>query len=152
MENIRFGKPDASDEEVIEAARVVGADDFIQRLTNTYQTEVEERGSILSAGEKQLLSFARALLADPSILILDEATASIDTETEVKIQKALGKLLKGRTAIVIAHRLSTIRESDNIYVLEHGRILENGNHAELMQKRGEYFGLIESQFKMLDAM
>ena len=152
MENIRFGKPDASDEEVIEAARVVGADDFIQRLTNTYQTEVEERGSILSAGERQLLSFARALLADPSILILDEATASIDTETEVKIQLALARLLKGRTAIVIAHRLSTIRESDNIYVLENGRILENGNHDELMAMRGEYFGLIKSQFDMLDAI
>jgi len=152
MENIRFGKPDASDEEVIEAARVVGADDFIQRLTNKYQTEVEERGSILSAGERQLLSFARALLADPSILILDEATASIDTETEVKIQAALARLLKGRTAIVIAHRLSTIRESDNIYVLENGRILENGNHDELMAMRGEYFGLIKSQFDMLDAI
>lgn len=152
MENIRFGKPDASDEEVIEAARVVGADEFIQRLTNTYQTEVEERGSILSAGERQLLSFARALLADPSILILDEATASIDTETEVKIQVALARLLKGRTAIVIAHRLSTIRESDNIYVLENGEILESGNHDELMAMRGEYFGLIKSQFEMLDAI
>src|SRR5699024_7869842 len=107
MENIRFGRPDASDEEVIEASKVVGADDFITRLANGYKTEVEERGNILSAGEKQLLSFARALLANPSILILDEATASIDTETEVKIQKALGKLLKGRTAIMIAHRLST---------------------------------------------
>src|SRR5690625_2587844 len=115
-------------------------------------TEVEERGNILSAGERQLLSFARALLANPSILILDEATASIDTETEVKIQKALRKLLKGRTAIVIAHRLSTIRDSDNIFVLENGKIIESGNHEQLMQKRGEYFGLIESQFKMLDAM
>src|SRR5690625_4598913 len=152
MENIRFGKPDASDEEVIEAVRVVGADDFIQRLTNTYQTEVEERGSILSAGERQLLSFARALLADPSILILDEATASIDTETEVKIQLALARLLKGRRSIVIAHRLSTIREAENIFVLEHGRILENGNHEELMSRRGEYFGLIKSQFDMLDAI
>lgn len=152
MENIRFGRPDASDEEVIEAAKVVGADDFIQKLPNGYQTEVEERGNILSAGERQLLSFARALLADPSILILDEATASIDTETEVKIQAALNRLLKGRTAIVIAHRLSTIREADNIYVLEQGRILESGNHEELMQKRGEYYGLIKSQFEMLDAM
>lgn len=152
MENIRFGRPDATDQEVIDAAKVVGADDFIQRMADGYETEVEERGNILSAGERQLLSFARALLADPSILILDEATASIDTETEVKIQEALGKLLKGRTAIIIAHRLSTIRESDNIFVLENGRILENGNHTELMQKRGEYYRLIKSQFQMLDAI
>ncbi|NAP00427.1 ATP-binding cassette domain-containing protein, partial [Halomonas sp. MG34] len=128
MENIRFGNPNATDEEVMEAAKVVGADDFIQRLGEGYGTEVEERGSILSAGERQLLSFARALLADPTILILDEATASIDTETEVKIQKALNRLLKGRTAIISAHRLSTIRESDNIFVLENGKVLENGNH------------------------
>ena len=152
MENIRFGRPSATDQEVIEAAKVVGADDFIQRLAHNYETEVEERGNILSAGERQLLSFARALLADPSILILDEATASIDTETEVKIQTALGKLLKGRTAIIIAHRLSTIRESDNIFVLENGKVLENGNHSELMAKRGEYFGLVKSQFQMLDAI
>ncbi|MFA1818722.1 ABC transporter ATP-binding protein [Virgibacillus oceani] len=152
MENIRFGRPNATDQEVINAAKVVGADDFIQRMADGYKTEVEERGNILSAGERQLLSFARALLANPSILILDEATASIDTETEVKIQEALGKLLKGRTAIIIAHRLSTIRESDNIFVLENGKILENGNHAELMQKRGEYYGLVKSQFQMLDVM
>ncbi|WP_121605030.1 ABC transporter ATP-binding protein [Virgibacillus sp. Bac332] len=152
IENIRFGRPDASDEEVKEAAKVVGADDFIQRLANGYETEVEERGNILSAGERQLLSFARALLANPSILILDEATASIDTETEVKIQEALGRLLKGRTAIIIAHRLSTIREADNIFVLEQGKILESGNHSELMRKQGEYYGLVKSQFQMLDAM
>lgn len=152
MENIRFGRPDASNKEVIDAAKVVGADDFIQRLAVGYETEVEERGNILSAGERQLLSFARALLANPSILILDEATASIDTETEVKIQTALGKLLKGRTAIIIAHRLSTIRDSDNIFVLENGKVLENGNHDELMAQRGEYFGLVKSQFQMLDAI
>ncbi|WP_156645319.1 ABC transporter ATP-binding protein [Lentibacillus sp. JNUCC-1] len=152
MENIRFGKPDATDEEVIRASKVVGADDFIQRLADGYETEVEERGSILSAGERQLMSFARALLADPRILILDEATASIDTETEVKIQNALKRLLHGRTAIMIAHRLSTIRESDNIYVLENGKVLENGNHDQLMAKRGEYFGLVKSQFEMLDAI
>ena len=152
MENIRFGRPDAADQEVIDAAKVVGADDFIQRMADSYETEVEERGNILSAGERQLLSFARALLADPSILILDEATASIDTETELKIQEALDKLLKGRTAIIIAHRLSTIRGSDNIFVLENGKILENGNHAELMQKHGEYYRLVKSQFQMLDAI
>ncbi|GGA87883.1 ABC transporter ATP-binding protein [Ornithinibacillus halotolerans] len=152
MENIRFGRPDASDEEVIEAAKVVGADDFISRLAKGYETEVEERGNILSAGERQLLSFARALLADPSIIILDEATASIDTETELKIQAALRRLLKGRTSIIIAHRLSTIREADNIYVLENGKILENGNHDELMKQKGEYYELVRSQFQMLDAM
>ncbi|WP_164669176.1 ABC transporter ATP-binding protein [Virgibacillus doumboii] len=152
MENIRFGRPDASDEEVINAAKVVGADEFIQRLANGYETEVEERGNILSAGERQLLSFARALLANPRILILDEATASIDTETEMKIQEALQKLLKGRTAIIIAHRLSTIRESDNIFVLENGKILENGNHDELMSQHGEYYELVKSQFQMLDAI
>src|SRR5699024_2121438 len=123
----RFGQPEATDQEVIEASKVVGADDFIGRLANGYETEGEERGSILSAGERQLLSFARALLANPSILILDGATASIDTETEVNSQKALGRLLKGRTAIMIAHRLSTISEADKIFVLENGHILESGN-------------------------
>lgn len=152
LENIRFGKPTATNEEVIRAARAVGADDFIQKLPGGYSTEVEERGSILSAGERQLLSFARALLANPTILILDEATASIDTETEVKIQKALGTLLKGRTAIIIAHRLSTIRGADTIYVLEQGRILEHGSHDILMTQKGEYFSLIQSQFRMLDSM
>ncbi|ASK63641.1 multidrug ABC transporter ATP-binding protein [Virgibacillus phasianinus] len=152
MENIRFGQPTATDEQVIEAAKVVGADEFIGRLADGYATEVEERGNILSAGERQLLSFARALLADPRILILDEATASIDTETEVKIQNALKRLLNGRTAIIIAHRLSTIRESDTIYVLEQGKVLEYGSHEQLMEHRGEYFGLIKSQFQMLEVM
>ncbi|WP_010096818.1 ABC transporter ATP-binding protein [Ornithinibacillus scapharcae] len=152
MDNIRFGRPDATDEEIMEAAKVVGADDFIKRLANGYHTEVEERGNILSAGERQLLSFARALLANPSIIILDEATASIDTETELKIQAALRRLLKGRTAIIIAHRLSTIREADNIFVLENGKILENGSHQELMDKKGEYYQLVRSQFQMLDAI
>nr|WP_152658374.1 ABC transporter ATP-binding protein [Oceanobacillus sp. CFH 90083] len=152
MENIRFGRPEASDEEVKEAAKVVGADSFISRLANGYETEVEERGNILSAGERQLLSFARALLANPSIIILDEATASIDTESEVKIQKALKHLLKGRTSIIIAHRLSTIREADCIYVLEQGEVLEYGNHQELMQQHGKYYELVKSQFTMLDAM
>lgn len=152
MENIRFGQPTATDEQVMEAAKVVGADEFIQRLADGYLTEVEERGNILSAGERQLLSFSRALLADPRILILDEATASIDTETEVKIQTALKRLLKGRTAIIIAHRLSTIRESDTIYVLEQGKILEYGNHQQLMEYKGEYFDLVKSQFQMLEVI
>lgn len=151
MENIRFGRPDATDEEVIKAAKAVGADNFIQKLKNGYHTEVEERGNVLSVGERQLLSFARALLADPRILILDEATASIDTETELKIQEALRTLLKGRTAVMIAHRLSTIREADNIIVLEHGNILEQGNHDKLMQNQGEYYKLVMSQFSALDA-
>lgn len=149
MENIRFGKPDASDEEVIEAAKAVGADSFINRLSNGYQTEVEERGNVLSVGERQLISFARALLADPKILILDEATASIDTEAEVKIQQALKTLLKDRTAIMIAHRLSTIREADQIIVLDHGNILEQGNHNTLMAEQGVYYELIKAQYKML---
>src|SRR5699024_11576168 len=134
-----------------EAAKVVDEDDFIQRLANGYYTEVEERGNILSAGERQLLSFARALLANPSIIILDEATASIDTESEVKIQKALQHLLKGRTSIIIAHRLSTIRDANRIFVLENGKILEQGDHYDLLNQRGKYYELVKSQFTMLDA-
>jgi ATP-binding cassette, subfamily B, multidrug efflux pump len=152
FDNIRFGRPDATDDEVKAAAEAVGASDFIERLPNGYETEVEERGNILSVGERQLLSFARALLANPKILIMDEATASIDTETEMKIQLALKTLLKGRTAIIIAHRLSTIREADNIFVLENGLVIERGNHEELMDLEGEYFGLVQAQFNMLDAV
>jgi ABC-type multidrug transport system fused ATPase/permease subunit len=150
MENIRFGNPHASDEEVIKAAEAVGANRFIERLSNSYETEVEERGSILSVGERQLLSFARALLADPRIIILDEATASIDTETEVQIQEALRTLLKNRTAIMIAHRLSTIREANQIIVLEHGQVLESGNHKSLMTEKGHYHQLVMSQFSTAD--
>jgi ATP-binding cassette, subfamily B, multidrug efflux pump len=151
MENIRFGRPDATDEEVISAAKAVGADSFINRLSNSYQTEVEERGNVLSVGERQLLSFARALLADPKILILDEATASIDTETEMKIQEALRTLLKGRTSIIIAHRLSTIREADHIFVLNQGEILEQGSHDQLMKMKGEYYHLVKAQFNAQQA-
>ena len=148
MDNIRFGNPAATDEEVIAAAKAVGADDFISRLTNGYETEVEERGNILSVGERQLLSFSRTLLANPKIIILDEATASIDTETEIKIQTALQTLLMGRTSIIIAHRLSTIRDCDMIYVLENGIIKEQGNHQQLMNHKGHYFHLIEAQYQI----
>lgn len=151
-DNIRFGRLDATDAEVEMAARAVNAHDFIMQLPDGYDTEVEERGNILSMGQKQLISFARALLADPKILILDEATASIDTETEVKIQDALKTLLAGRTSFIVAHRLSTIRHADKIVVLDHGEIKEVGNHDELMAHRGVYYGLIEAQYKYLDAV
>ncbi|WP_019416105.1 ABC transporter ATP-binding protein [Paenisporosarcina sp. TG20] len=147
IENIRFGNPDATDEEVKTAAQAVGANHFIERLPNSYDTEVEERGNILSVGERQLLSFARAILANPRIIILDEATASIDTETELQIQVALRTLLKNRTAIMIAHRLSTIREASQIIVLEQGSVLESGNHDTLMKHRGHYHQLVMSQFQ-----
>ncbi|MFA9457504.1 ABC transporter ATP-binding protein [Halalkalibacter sp. AB-rgal2] len=146
MDNIRFGRPNAADEEVKNAARAIGAHEFILKLEDGYNTEVEEKGSVLSVGERQLLSFARALLADPRILILDEATASIDTETELKIQEGLKKLLAGRTAIMIAHRLSTIRDADKIVVLEHGQILEEGTHEQLMNNHGAYYQLVKSQY------
>lgn len=150
MENIRFGRLDATDEEVIAAAKAVRAHDFIVRMPMGYQTEVKERGARLSMGERQLLSFARALLADPRILILDEATASIDTQTELLIQEALSKLLRGRTSFVIAHRLSTIRGADKIVVLDHGRIVEIGNHESLMAAQGVYYGLIQAQFRFFE--
>lgn len=151
MENIRFGRPDATDEEVIRAAEAIGADGFIMNLPDGYRTEVEERGNVLSVGERQLLSFARALLSDPKILILDEATASIDTETELVIQRALKRLLKGRTSIIIAHRLSTIRDADRIVVLNEGEIIEQGTHDQLMNKAGTYYHLVLSQYNALDA-
>src|SRR5690606_33636992 len=149
-DNIRFGRPDASDAEIEMAARAVHAHDFIVNLPQGYDTQVEERGNVLSMGQRQLLSFARALLADPKILILDEATASIDTDTEVKIQEALKTLLSGRTSIMIAHRLSTIRHADNIIVLDHGKIIEQGNHEQLMRQGGTYKSLIEAQYEFLD--
>lgn len=148
-DNIRFGRLDATDEEVEAAARAVDAHDFIMKLPGGYDTEVEERGNALSMGQRQLLSFARALLANPRILILDEATASIDTETELKIQEALKVLLQGRTSFIVAHRLSTIRNADNIVVLDHGRIMEQGSHEQLMEQKGIYSGLVEAQFRFL---
>jgi ATP-binding cassette subfamily B protein len=148
-ENIRFGRLEATDEEVEAAAKAVNAHDFIVKLPNGYDTEVEERGNVLSMGQRQLLSFARALLANPRILILDEATASIDTETELKIQEALKVLLNGRTSFIVAHRLSTIRSADNIIVLDHGEIKEMGTHRELMERKGIYYGLVQAQFRYL---
>lgn len=149
MENIRYGNPSASDEEVMAAACAVYADEFIGKLEHGYQTEVRERGSRLSMGQRQLISFARAILANPKILVLDEATASIDTYTEQLIQKALQVLLAGRTAFVVAHRLSTIREADQILVFNHGEIVERGTHAELMQVGGHYFHLVQAQYQFL---
>jgi ATP-binding cassette subfamily B protein len=137
-ENILFGRPTATMEEVERAAHTVGAHDFIMRLEKGYETELEERGANLSFGQRQLVSFARALLADPRILILDEATANIDTRTEVVIQEALKGLVKGRTSLVIAHRLSTIREVDRILVLDQGCLVEEGTHQELLARRGMY--------------
>ena len=147
MENIRFGQPDASDEEVLAAARLAHADTFIDRLPEKYQAVLGERGSGLSQGQRQLLSIARAALADPRILILDEATSSVDTRTERLIQKALEKLLKGRTSFVVAHRLSTIRNADMILVIKDGEIIERGKHSELLAEQGFYYDLYMSQFK-----
>jgi ATP-binding cassette subfamily B multidrug efflux pump len=146
-DNIRYGRLDATDEEVEAAARLVNAHDFISRLPEGYQTELTERGSNLSQGQRQLISFARAVLADPRILILDEATSSVDTRTERLIQKALGHLLQGRTSFVIAHRLSTVRHADQVLVIEDGRIVERGTHETLLAQQGIYYHLYMSQFR-----
>lgn len=150
LDNIRYGRLDATAEQVIEAARVANAHDFIERLPQGYETQVGERGSLLSQGQRQLISIARAILADPRILILDEATASVDTRTEVLIQRALNRLLKGRTSFVIAHRLSTIRNADQVLVIDQGRIMESGTHAELLAKGGIYADLYQKQFYELE--
>jgi ABC-type multidrug transport system fused ATPase/permease subunit len=139
--NIAFGKPDATPEEIVQAAQTVGAHEFILRLEDGYETQLGERGSRLSLGQRQLIAFARALLADPRILILDEATSSVDIGTERKIERALQLLLEKRTAFIIAHRLSTIRDADLIVVLEHGRVVEQGSHEELLAARGLYTSL-----------
>ena len=151
MDNIRYGNMEATDEEVVKAAKTVCAHDFIASLEDGYNTEVNERGSRLSAGQRQLISFARAVLADPKILVLDEATSSIDTETEILLQKGLNELLKGRTSFIIAHRLSTIKNSSCIMYIDQGNILEMGTHDELMKNpNGEYYKLYMSQYEFLN--
>ena len=149
MDNIRYGNKTATDEEVIRAAKTVCAHEFIMQMEDGYQTQVNERGSRLSAGQRQLISFARALLADPKILILDEATSSIDTETEIALQKGLNELLKGRTSFIIAHRLSTIKNCDTILYVDKGKIQERGNHQELLRQKGAYYDLYMSQYSFL---
>jgi ATP-binding cassette subfamily B protein len=146
MNNIRFGKPTATEDEVTAAAQLAHADDFIRRLPQGYDTVLGEHGAGLSQGQRQLLAIARAALADPRILILDEATSSVDTRTERLIQKALEKLLVGRTSFVIAHRLSTIRNADQVLVIEDGQIVERGRHEELLEKKGAYYTLYMRQF------
>ncbi|RLI49014.1 MAG: ABC transporter ATP-binding protein, partial [Candidatus Thorarchaeota archaeon] len=147
-ENIKYGKPDASDEEVLQAIEAIGATRIFEGLENGLDTEVGERGSRLSEGERQLVSFARALLADPRILVLDEATSSVDIYTEYAIQRGLKSLLAGRTSIVVAHRLSTVVRADRIIVLENGKIVEEGTHSQLMAKRGKYHSLYSVQLEM----
>ena len=149
LDNIRYGKLDATEEEVIAAAKVVRAHDFIVDLKEGYHTAVKELGSTLSAGQRQLISFARALLADPKILILDEATSSIDTKTETLLQDGLDKLLEGRTSFIIAHRLSTIKNSSRIFYIDQGTVQEAGSHDELMAEKGYYYQLYQSQFDLL---
>ena len=147
IENIRYGRLSATDEEVVEAARLANADQFICRLPQGYETEVSEQGSNFSEGQRQLLSIARAVLADPAILILDEATSSVDTRTEMQIQEALLRLMEGRTAFVIAHRLSTIRDADQVLVIHDHRIIERGTHQELLDYGGFYNNLYMSQYR-----
>ena len=146
-ENIRYGKLDATDEQVVEAAKAAHIDHFIRTLPGGYNMELNEEASNVSQGQKQLLTIARAILADPKILILDEATSSVDTRTEVLIQKAMDNLMKGRTSFVIAHRLSTIKDADLILVMKDGDIVEQGKHEELLKKNGFYANLYNSQFE-----
>ena len=148
MENIRYGKLDATDEECIAAAKLAGADDFITRLPNGYETHLSGNGANLSQGQRQLLSIARAAVADPPVMILDEATSSIDTRTEAIVQRGMDALMKGRTVFVIAHRLSTVKNSDVIIVLDHGHIIERGNHEDLIKQKGQYYQLYTGAFEL----
>ena len=150
MDNIRYGRLEATDDEVIAAAKMANADWFIRRLPQGYKTKVSEQGHNFSQGQRQLLAIARAILADPRILILDEATSSVDTRTEKQIQEALLRLMDGRTAFVIAHRLSTIRQADKLLVINHGRVIEQGTHDSLLAAKGFYYNLYMSQYSHLD--
>ncbi len=147
LENIRYGRLDATDEECIEAARLAGADDFITRLPNGYETQILNNGANLSQGQRQLIAIARAAVADPPVMIMDEATSSIDTRTEIIVQKGMDKLMEGRTVFVIAHRLSTVMNSDVIMVLDHGRITERGSHSDLISQKGSYYQLYTGSFE-----
>jgi ATP-binding cassette subfamily B multidrug efflux pump len=147
MENIRYGRLDATNDECMQAAKMADADYFIRQLPQAYQTKLSERGGNLSQGQRQLLTIARAILANPRILILDEATSSVDTRTEARIQLALVRLMSGRTSFVIAHRLSTIRDADELLVIKEGEIIERGTHQKLLEQQGFYHHLYMSQFK-----
>jgi ATP-binding cassette subfamily B protein len=146
-ENIRYGQLDATDEQVEEAARLAGADEFIRTMEKGYDEEVGEGGNLLSVGQKQLISLARAILARPEIFVMDEATSSVDTLTEARVQQGMAAVMAGRTSFVIAHRLSTIKRADRILVIERGQIVEMGNHAELLRQRGHYYRLYTRQFR-----
>ena len=146
-ENLKYGNPNATEEKIARAIELVSADNMIAKLENGLDTDVGEGGDLLSTGEKQMISFARAVLADPKILILDEATASVDTITERKIQNAIHEIIKGRTSIVIAHRLSTVRDADVIFVVKDGKIIEQGSHSSLMEQKGYYYTLYTRQYE-----
>ena len=148
MDNIRYGKLDATDEECIEAAKLANADDFITRLPEGYNTMLTGNGSQLSQGQRQLISIARAAVANPPVLIMDEATSSIDTRTEALVQKGMDNLMKGRTVFVIAHRLSTVRDANAIMVLDHGHIIERGTHEQLLEQKGTYYQLYTGAFEL----
>jgi ATP-binding cassette subfamily B protein len=149
-ENIKYGNPDATDEEVKEAARMAHADVFINRMPERYDTLLSENGGNLSQGQRQLLAIARVFLAKPALLILDEATSSIDTRTELHIQDALLSIMKDRTSFIIAHRLNTIRDADTIMVIDHGKVLEKGSHDDLMAHQGRYYQMFYNQFKNVE--
>ena len=145
-DNIRYGKLDATDEEIVEAAKAVNAHNFIMKMKNGYDSKIGERGGELSIGQKQLIALARTMVSKPKILILDEATSCIDTKTELLVQKGIEEILKGRTSFVIAHRLSTIKKADRIFVVDDGKIVEEGSHSELLNKGGVYYNLYMAQF------